>query len=511
MKKLLQHSTLRDLLILLGLTLALGIYMIANTAVIAKDGVLYIERAQHLPTQFAKILNTNEPFGFPALIFGTHRLLAVFSETDSNLRWILSGQILVFFCRFVAVGVLYFFGKGLFDRRRAFWGVLVLIFLPYPAEIGADVLRDWPHLLFLFAGLLCLYQGIRKEHWGYFFASGLLSGFGYLIRPECAQVVIYGIIFFILTIVIIPHRYASVRKNWFYAMLPAGFLAVFIPYACCVKNAVPTKLQKLYSNVLYLQMPPKEMIESGPCVTQAGVISGMKQVVPAGSHLLQRLTENLMYFFFGPAIVGIWCFFLKSQNRNSRWLIAMFIGFYVLVLCLLYIHWGYISKRHVLALTAMLCFFVPSGLEVISGWLCRSPDKNRRCSETWFIVLTAIGIAACIPKLARPIGHDKTHYREASVWIAENTPLRARFYTFDRRIPFYAHRSYRIYPDAQRFKANFNQPYLITSSKDGQLEIPLSPELLLQARFPLDKEDKAVLIYRKPRNTTGPSAPILQK
>jgi 4-amino-4-deoxy-L-arabinose transferase-like glycosyltransferase len=137
--------------------------MIANTAVIAKDSVLYIERAQQLPTQFDKISNANEPFGFPALIIASHRLFALFPGSDSNLRWILSGQILVFVCRFVTVGILYLFGKALFDRHRAFWGVLVLIFLPYPAEIGADILRDWPHLLFLFGGLLCLHKGVD---WG---------------------------------------------------------------------------------------------------------------------------------------------------------------------------------------------------------------------------------------------------------------------------------------------------------------------------------------------------------
>ena len=190
-------------------------------------------------------------------------------------------------------------------------------------------------------------------------------------------------------------------------------------------------------------------------------------------------------------------------------------------------NWGYISRRHVLPLTAVFCFFVPSGLEVIAGWLCRSTDTNRRSSETWFIVLTAIGIALCIPKLARPIGQGKAHYRDASAWIAENTPLGAQFYTFDRRIPFYAHRSYRTYPDAQRFKANFNQPYLITSSKDGHLEIPLPPGLMPEATFPHDQDDTAVQIYKKPKprnktlqgrkfpqrepSLTGPSDPIPQK
>ena len=507
--KILRASgSIRDLLILLGITLVLGIYMIANTAVIAKDGIVYIERAQQLPAQFEKISNANEPFGFPALVLGTHKLFMVFSEADSNLLWILSGQILVFLCRILAVGVLYFFGTTLFDRRHAFWGVLVFIFLPDPAEMGVDVLRDWPHLLFLFAGLLCLYQGIRKEHWVYLFAAGLVSGLGFLIRPECAQVVLYGAIFFVLAIVTAPSFSQAIFKNWFYAMLLAGFMVVFIPYANYVDSAVPIKLKKLYSDSLHSNILDQTAVESGPCVYEAGVVSGTKQIVRAEGEIFKGLSENLMYFYILPAVIGCWRFFRRSKkDESNRWLIGMFIGFYMLALCLLHIHWGYISQRHVLPLTAISCFFVPSGLEFISSWLVRPTGTDGRSGKTRFIVLAAVGIAICIPKLLRPIGHDKAHYREAAAWIAENTPSQARFYTFDRRIPFYANRRCRTYSDAQNFKANFKQRYLMVSSKSGQLEIPLPPGLVLQAEFPSDNNEKAVLIYKKTTHTNQITAP----
>lgn len=514
--KILRASdSIRDLLILMGITLVLGIYMIANTAVIAKDGVLYIDRAQQLATQFEKISNANEPFGFPALVLGTHKLFMVFSEADSNLLWIFSGQILVFLCRILTVGVLYFFGKTLFGRRHAFWGVLVFIFLPDPAEMGVDVLRDWPHLLFLFGGLLCLYRGICKEHRGYLFAAGLVSGLGFLIRPECAQVVLYGAIFFVLAIVTASSFSRAIFKNGFYAMLLAGFLVVFIPYANYVDSAVPIKLKKLYSNSLHSNILDQTAVESGPCVYEAGIVSGTKQIVRAEGEIFQGLSENLMYFFILPAVIGCWRFFRHpKKDKTDRWLIGMFIGFYILALGLLYIHWGYISQRHVLPLTAISCFFVPSGLEVISSRFVRSTDANGRSAETWFILLAVIGIAICIPKLLRPIGHDKTHYREAAAWIAENTPSQASFYTFDRRIPSYANRPCRTYSDAQNFKANFKQPYLIVSSKSGQLEIPLPPGLVLQAEFPSQKNDKVILIYKKRPHTnrvTDPSGSRPQK
>lgn len=510
MKRLHPSDTLRDLSILLGITLVLGVYMIANTAVISKDGVLYIERAQQLPTQFSKILNANEPFGFPAMIFATHRFFSLLFSESASL-WILSGQICVFLCRFLTMGVLYFFGKALFNRKQAFWGVGVLIFLPYPAEFGSDILREWPHLLFLFSGLLCLQAGIRKEHWGYLFTAGLLSGLGYLIRPECALVILYGGLFFIIGIVTAHKTVPAVRENWFFVMLLVGFLVIFIPYAHCVNNAIPRKLEKLYQK----QSPPKTaksaIVDLSHRTHQTGTLSGPGKIIEAEGKLFQRFSENLIYFFVLPAVIGGWHYFSIRQknNKNGQWLIGMFIVFYVLILCLLHINWGYISRRHVLPLTVMSCFFIPKGIDIISEWLNSLNKKKQGRSQKWFILLVAIGIAICLPKLLRPLGYDKAHYRKASAWIAENTPPRARFYTFDKRIPFYAGHPYRIYRDDQRFKKNFKQRYLIVLSKDMNIALP--PGMTLQAEFPSEKKRRAVLIYKRMRRVTDPYAPIPQK
>jgi len=513
MKKLLQHDTSRDLLVLLCITLVLGIYMVATTVVIAKDGVLYIERAQQLTTQFTKVLNANEPFGFPALIFGAHWLFTVSTESDSNIQWILSGQLCVFFCRFLAVGVLYFFGKALFDRRQAFWGILILIFLPYSAEMGTDVLRDWSHLLFLFAGLLFLYEGIQKERWGSFFAAGLLSGLGYLIRPECAQGMLYGTAFFVIGVMTAPRIIPAIRKNWFYVMLLAGFLMVFVPYTLYSKNVIPHKLEKLYEQSLDSDCTDTTPFihAKSPVATASSSVS--KELAGAFYNLFARFSENLMYYFALPAGLGFYLLFLKSSNRTriSLLLIGMFIGFYVLVLCLLYLNWGYISRRHVLPLTALFCFYIPWGIEAISQWLNHRISKNHENTGTLFTILMVIGIAVCLPKLYRPIGYDKAHYLVASEWIEEHTRPRAKFYTFDRRIPFYAKRHYRTYPDTQRFRVDFKQQYLITTAADGQLNIPLPPEMPLQATFPHEKKKQAVLIYKRPAKVTDPSASGPQK
>ncbi|MHC4905536.1 MAG: glycosyltransferase family 39 protein [Planctomycetota bacterium] len=508
-----RHRTIRDLLILLGITLILGIYMIANTAVIAKDSVLYIERAQQLPTQFDKISNANEPFGFPALIIASHRLFALFPGSDSNLRWILSGQILVFVCRFVTVGILYLFGKALFDRHRAFWGVLVLIFLPYPAEIGADILRDWPHLLFLFGGLLCLHKGVQKERWGYFLTAGLVSGLGHLIRPECAQIVLYGAVFFVLRLIWAFRSNQSARKSWAYIMLLVGFSATFIPHTIYREKVMPHKLEKLYQRSLVPEGVDDCPSISGHIPLAAASHSAVRGLFGAFYAQFTGHSENLMYYFVLPAAIGFYLLFIKYRDgdRQSQWLIGMLVGFYVLILCLLHVNWGYISRRHVLPLTVLLCFYVPCGIEAMARRLSGRNMEKQDNVRTWFVILMVIGVGVCIPKLLTPIGEDKSHFRTASAWIAENTGSRARIYTFDKRIPFYADRGYRLYSNTRRFKANFKQRYLVALSKDGQLDIPLPEGMILKGTFPDKKGERTVVIYKGRVRATAPGAPIPQK
>src|SRR5512145_2515827 len=55
-------------------------------------------------------------------------------------------------------------------------------------------MRDWPSLLFLIAWMGGLLAGCRTKRLGWFALAGCLSGLGYLIRVEGAQVVLLGLI-----------------------------------------------------------------------------------------------------------------------------------------------------------------------------------------------------------------------------------------------------------------------------------------------------------------------------
>jgi hypothetical protein len=185
------------LIILLGVAFCIGVYLIATTVLIAKDGVFYIEQARRFssdPTGVAK----SHSLGYPFLIFMAHKFVTLFSNNPSVFSWVYSAQGITLLCRLLALIPLYFTGKLLVGSKKSFWAILILVMLPYPARLGSDVVREWPHILFLATGFLFLFWGAKHGKWWAFGLVGLCAGVGYLIRPICVQLVLYGFIWLTL-------------------------------------------------------------------------------------------------------------------------------------------------------------------------------------------------------------------------------------------------------------------------------------------------------------------------
>ena len=96
--------------------------------------------------------------------------------------------------------LLYFLGKVFVGRRNSFWAILIFIFLPYPARIGSDALKDWPYLMFLVLGFWMLVWGAARGRVWAFGIAGLASAFGHTVRPECTQILAYGILWLLLNL-----------------------------------------------------------------------------------------------------------------------------------------------------------------------------------------------------------------------------------------------------------------------------------------------------------------------
>lgn len=189
-----------------------------------------------------------------------------------------------------------------------------------------------------------------------------------------------------------------------------------------------------------------------------------------------------MYFFVVPLAIGIFAQFRKHHLTEVLHLyIAVFVMFNVAMLLMLYWHYGYISRRHVMPLTVFMIFYVPVGLQSLAEWLESLFSKNREKANTekgaeqfWFYVLIITGFVICIPKLVQPLRGNKKAYREVSRWLQDNTATDDVIMVPDPRISLYAEREGII--EEYRKKVPRRVKYIV-KLYDGENEqiLPLPP------------------------------------
>src|SRR4030042_2015744 len=79
--------------ILLVITSAIGIYLMVNTVIIAKDGVTFIEYAKKLQDAPVKtMIDEYQHPGYPWLIFAAHKITGFWYQATSVFGWIYSAQ-----------------------------------------------------------------------------------------------------------------------------------------------------------------------------------------------------------------------------------------------------------------------------------------------------------------------------------------------------------------------------------------------------------------------------------
>ena len=434
--RLMQKQDVKNLAILIAIALAIGIYLILATVLISKDGVYYIERSQQLASNPLEIIKGHHP-AFPFLIFMAHKCAALFTDDTSVFTWIYSAQSVTLLCRLLALIPLYLIGKLFVGSKQSFWAILILIILPYPAMMVSDVLREWPHLLFLASGLFALLYGARSGKWWLFGVAGFVAGLGHMVRPECAQIVLYGFVWLLLRFWRPVAEFG--RKRCVLAMLvmTACFAAVVVPYVTVRGTVLPSKLNRLVTFDEISDVEKKHEVEQ-LCI--AG-FAGDRYLKGLGK-LSDRLCQHLMYFFLPPLLIGLYLRFRKGTEADGieRVLVLGLAGLYIVMMLLLYRDYGYISRRHCLPIVVFTVFYIPAGLRFMAQWWCSKTKKNSASdvSRTTLILL-AIGVGICLPKLLDN-RCDKAGYLAAAVWVKSNTSSDAFIAFPDRRIKFYSER-----------------------------------------------------------------------
>lgn len=501
-----KRRTIIHISILLTIAFCVGIYLVGTTVLIARDGTTFIEYAKNLETSPIKAMKRgNQHPGYPFLIIVAHKIAEIGQDSSSLQSWIYSAQAATLIFRLLTVALLYFAGEKNVGQRFSFLAILILILLPDAAEYGSDALSDWPHIFFLSTGFLLLIWAAVSRKWWLFGFSGVAAGMGYLIRPECAQVVVFGTLWLSLQLFHSGRVISKCKTAFAFALLLAGFLAIAGPYMKLKEAVFPKKqLVQLTPNIQSSEVYEQEIQICSNNIYAASFTPS--NIAKALGKMMQRVGETLMWFFLPALLIGIYKHFGKRNwCEPERFFVITLVTFNVVIMTLLYYKFGYMSRRHTLPLVVLTIFYIPVGLETLACWLDKKFSKTTNQSlavktntNTWLLVLLVIGISVCSLKLLliTPIRIEKQSYREAARWLVENTNEKDIIAVSDIRIGFYSGRRSVKYNG--RFIPQKTQ-YIVKIFEDEQNTLTNKEILNTKEVFSIAGKDKKskIIIYRQ--------------
>ncbi len=455
--RLIEKRDLIYLAILLAVALGIGIYLIATTVLIAKDGTLYIECARQIADNPVEAVRNMPPCpGYPFLIHLMHKVVGLLYDAESIQGWIISAQLVSLISKVIASIALYFVGSYFVGSRLSFWGVLILSILPDSAKFGSDALPEWPHLMFLAVGFLLLLLGAQYRRNWMFGWAGIIAGLGYLVRSEGCQLVLYGGAWLLFNLIRPQNKMKRTKVARALILFLAGFAVIAIPYMRSKGYVFPD--QGVWKFPALLSMSNNNIdspLNMNMCL--AGL--SIKGVI-GNETLITNMCETLVYYFVPSLLIGCYYYFRKqSKTLEQIFFAAAFIILNIAMLC-----WqsrAFLSRRHTLALVAFTVFYIPVGLHVIASWLSRRTSKRDLAMEEntrrWFFILMAIGFGICAAKFIRttPLRWEKQGYKEAAEWLRKNTAPTDIVAIPDKRIAFYAERQGLEYSEQIPEQANY--------------------------------------------------------
>lgn len=444
--RLVEKRDIIHIVILAAIAVTIGIYLIATTVLISKDGVFYVERAQQLSNDPIGVIKAHPP-GYPLLILVTHKFITLFTDSTSNQIWIYSGQSVALLCRLLALIPLYFIGKLLVGGKNSFWAILILNFLPYPTRIVCDVVREWPYILFLVTGFLFLLIAAKENKWWFYGLSGVSAGLGYLIREECSQLIFYGLLWLAFSFFRSKQNINKLKLTVSLLVLLASFSLPVGPYVKC-KGKIFTSDIKPIINKSSSNIHNKSNENRSGKTTESYLAETIPHdVLDALGEIFSGLGESLMWFFVPALFIGFCFHFREAIEFRERFFISILILINLIFMIFKYYCIDkHISQRWYLPLVTLTVFYIPTGLQIIGQWFKRNIMAKKTEANfpknklSWFHIMLIIGISICLPKLLRPVRFEKQVYRDAANWLSDNTSQDATIAIPDTRITLYANR-----------------------------------------------------------------------
>jgi ABC-type multidrug transport system fused ATPase/permease subunit len=423
------------LLLLVGLTLALELAIVARSPVIAPDGILFIAMARDLASDpRAALGHYDQHAGYPAMMLALRSTLLF--PTKSPHAWTIAARCVSMFFGVAGVVVVWLFARQIASATIANLSALLYALLPVLRQNAADALSDTPHVvLYLMAVLLVVYALTRKSP-ALFFAAGVCSGLAFLIRPEGLGAALVAVV---LALVLPSWRQQLGWRRTFAATaaLSMGALLCVLPYTIAsgkVSGKASSKMawrapRHTARNIATVprtsaSIPPMPapaaatpkltLIPSSAPITQ---MAWHRAVLEAAETLGQRLGENLRWVLLAPLVVGVIWPLRRSDSTVVQYLWALSLA-NVVLLVTLYCVAGYIDRRHTMPLVVLLLPSIAMGLVRIVEAAARFTIV--KAYPRWAMGIALLLVAMLLaPRTLRPLHQTHQHTLAAAQVLDE--------------------------------------------------------------------------------------------
>ncbi len=476
------------LALLLALVVPLRAWLVYNTEVVARDGIGFIRYALELeksPWKETLLKNDQHP-GYPLTIWAVSLpVRAWMGENNAALQ--LSAQLASNLAAVLLLFPMYFLGKLFFERRVAFWGTLLLQYLPASGHLFSDGLSDPLFLLLITAAFLFAVVALRRQRIAYFGGSGVFCGLAYLTRPEAVMV-------FMAVLVVIGLR--QMMPSWKTTRRAALGGALAMTLSTLAVGSLYFGFTGTFTNKRALgimlheraelrQNMPVEESRNGPSLTlparrvlfatifASRTVDGSPIVRLADSVYIfgAELTQLFNYVGMVPLILGlVWRW--RGLRQVPEFLVPLtYLGMNCLLMPYLAYKVGYVSERHLLPMGMWGAFFAAAGLCDLTDRLRQrwpavvGPRLGGGVSLVALLVVLVLA-GACLPRTLRKINASGAGNRAAGLWLAQQ--LKSGDAVQDEHIwsSFYAGR---IQPTPASFDPQAKKYVVFTRSKDRKV------------------------------------------
>jgi len=421
----------------LFLILAIGgivrLYLLINTAVIAIDGIEYINCAKaYASFDFSRALSHFYPPLYPVLIAFFNLFIR---------EWELAGQVVSLVAGVLLIFPVYFLAMRLYGERIAILSALLAAVHPQLVIYSAQVRSESAYFALSAFALYFGWRAVSENRLFFFLLLGFFSSLSYLTRPEGICILLLFAIWHLIGLGAKPspsvlRRLLCIGCSFLPSVpLVGAYILVISGIASSEPFGITLSLKRSVAHIFgyrrfILEEPGGDIVFEKQKFFEFLATWASNFVQLLGKFASKVFHPLLMLFL----LVGV--FHRKTVQRRTRFETFILVYFFLFIALFSFIR---VSTRHPTQLIAPLLVLPAIGLFEMVDVLNQRFRMSAKNARLLFGSLVVLLVVALIQQFITSNRGYLYPVRFCGEWIKQNSPYRIpRIATDWARIPFYA-------------------------------------------------------------------------